>query len=369
MIKYLETGIAYRNPIPHVKSVHAYFPSAVQLPDGEIVIAMSMGEAFESADQHVAAYRSYDLGETWINMGQIYKSPPKDKTSEYCRISYDVKSNEIIAALMKYNRSRIDCGLGNEKNNGFVETELVIMRSNDKGESWTKRKAVKTPIEGPSFELCCPIVFLEDGRWIFPTSTWRGWDGFCPNGMRAVAFLSKDKGNTWDEYLDVMSDIENSIIFWESKIVQLADKRLLAVAWAYDEKNTCDLPNQYTISDVSGKKFGIVKTTGLIGQTMTPFILDDGRVLSVYRRTDKSGLWANISRIEGNEWINEEELPLWGYDMNGLVANGDNMIKNFNVLRFGAPNIIRLHDGTYFITFWAVENQVSNIRWIKLQCT
>ena len=248
---------------------------------------------------------------------------------------------------MKFNRSRIDCGLGNEQNNGFVETEPAIIRSGDKGAKWTKPKAIKAPIEGPSFELCSPIVFLKDGRWIFPTSTWRGWEGSCPNGMKAVAFVSNDKGDTWNEYINVMNNVENSIIFWESKIVQMADDRLLAVAWAYDERNACDLPDQYAISDASGKKFGPAKTTGLIGQTLTPLILKDGRVLSVYRRTDKSGLWANISRIEGDEWINEEELPLWGYDMEGLVAKGDNMIRNFNVLRFGAPKHYPI-TGRYF---------------------
>ena len=106
-----------------------------------------------------------------------------------------------------------------------------------------------------------------------------------------------------------------------------------------------------------------------MGQTLTPLVLDDGRVLSVYRRTDKSGLWANISRMEGDEWINEEEKPLWGFGVEGLISQGSNMVKNFNVLRFGAPNVIRLHDGTIFVTFWAMEEYVSNIRWIKLKIT
>ena len=68
MIKYVDTGIVYRNPIPHVKSIHAYFPSAVQLPDGEIVISMALGQAFESADQHVFVCRSEDGGGTWSNI-------------------------------------------------------------------------------------------------------------------------------------------------------------------------------------------------------------------------------------------------------------------------------------------------------------
>ena len=37
---------------------------------------------------------------------------------------------------------------------------------------------------GPSFELCAPVTLLGDGRWLLPTSTWRGWDGALPNGHR-----------------------------------------------------------------------------------------------------------------------------------------------------------------------------------------
>lgn len=95
--------------------------------------------------------------------------------------------------------------------------------------------------------------------------------------------------------------------------------------------------------------------------------LNDGRILSVYRRTDKSGLWANISRLEEDTWVNEEEYPLWGAGVNGLICMGDNMSENFNALKFGAPNLFRMYDGTIFCSFWCVEDCVSNVRWVKLR--
>ena len=69
---------------------------------------------------------------------------------------------------------------------GFVETELTIMRSVDKGRTWNVPQTFEPPLTGPSFEMCCPIRILSDGRWIIPTSTWRSFDGYCPNGMKAV---------------------------------------------------------------------------------------------------------------------------------------------------------------------------------------
>ena len=81
---------------------------------------------------------------------------------------------------------------------------------------------------------------------------------------------------------------------------------------------------------------------------------------------DKPGLWANISHLEGDHWINEAELSLWGRQTPGLTAASADMVHNFNVLRFGAPAVIRLLDGTILVAFWCYEDCVSNIRWFKL---
>ncbi|GAG12127.1 unnamed protein product, partial [marine sediment metagenome] len=87
--------------------------------------------------------------------------------------------------------------------------------------------------------------------------------------------------------------------------------------------------------------------------------------LSVYRRMDRPGLWANISRLKGSRWVNEDSEPLWGHRVNGLTGKSSSMVHNFSVLKFGAPCITSLPDGTIFVAFWCYEDCVSNIRWFK----
>jgi hypothetical protein len=87
----------------------------------------------------------------------------------------------------------------------------------------------------------------------------------------------------------------------------------------------------------------------------------------VYRRIDQPGLWANLSRLEGDEWMNESSTPLWGTGASGLTGSSESMVENFQVLRFGAPCITALPDGTLFVAFWGYEDCVSNIRWFKLR--
>ncbi|GBG06490.1 sialidase [Paenibacillus agaridevorans] len=364
-ITVMNEGILYRNPLPHVYSRHAYSPSIVAGKEGELIASFAIGQAFEAEDLHSCIARSVDGGETWEFEGRLYSGTMDRVTSDVCRLSIG-EEGEIVAFVIRHNRSRHEQGLTNPDNMGFVDIELLLFRSRDGGRSWGDPEALNPPLVGPAFEMTSPIVPLRDGSWLLPTSTWRGWDGHCPNGMRMVALQSGDGGHTWPSYLDVMVDESQDIIYWESKIIELIDGRLLAAAWAYDETNACDLPNQYALSEGVGTPFSAPRSTGLLGQTLNIIQLENGKILTVYRRMDEPGLWANIARLDDGDWINEQQVPLWGKQTLGLTASGPNMSHNFTALKFGAPSLCRLQDGSYYVVFWAVEDGVSNIRWLKL---
>jgi len=365
-IAVLGTGLIYRNPKPHVHAIHAYFPSVVQLANGELLCSLVLGEAFDAANCHTYLARSTDLGQTWRLEGPIYPGTTDRLTSDAARLTA-LPDGGVVAFMVRSNRGEHpDEGLANPENLGFVPTETLLLWSADAGHTWGPPEPLIPPLVGPSFELCCPIVPLRDGRWFLPTSTWRGWDGDCPNGVKMVAFISQDSGQSWPEYRDVMRDPEQGIIYWESKICEMPDGRLLAVAWVYDQIAATDLPNHYAISADGGDTWSAPLSTGLQGQTPTPFVLDDGRVLLVYRRIDRPGLWANLSHLEGDRWVNDGEAPIWGAGAQRLTGDSDNMVQNFQVLRFGAPSVIRLQDDTIFVAFWCYEDCVSVIRWYKL---
>ena len=71
-ITILGTGLIYRNPKPHLHAVHAYFPSVVQLTNGELLCSLVLGEAFDAENCHTYVARSGDRGETWRLQGRIY---------------------------------------------------------------------------------------------------------------------------------------------------------------------------------------------------------------------------------------------------------------------------------------------------------
>lgn len=366
-LEHLETGLLFKNPKPHVHSVHAYFPSVVVLPDGSLLAMYMLGEAFEAVNLQPYLSRSQDQGATWEQLGPLETAVPGHDTSTFGRLSI-TKSGEIIANLVRFDRTgRTEEGLCNPETLGMVPSELLLMRSIDQGQTWNNPEPVSTPLAGPEFEMCSPITELRDGRWIWSTSTWRDWEGQLPNGNRQLAFVSNDQGENWSDYLDIMHSPQNNLIFWESKVIEIPDDRLLSVAWCYDEASGQDLPNQYALSDDGGATWSSPASTQLTGQTLTPCLLEDGSLLNIYRRMDHPGLWACLSRIdEQGHWTNLDQQPLWGHNLlEGMTHTSVNMSETFAALKFGAPHISRLPDGDLFVTFWCYEQCVSVIRWFR----
>jgi hypothetical protein len=366
MQQSFNTGLIYRNTSPHVSSKQAYFPSVVLMYNGEMLASFAIGEAFEAVNLNTYIAHSKDMGETWSEPKPLLVQQPNNLLSNCSRITAFPNGNVVAVVVQSHREVHPEEGLANPENIGFVPTDLLLVRSRDSGYSWELPEIIDPPLVGPSFELCGPIVPLRDGRWLWPTSTWRSWEGYSPNGMKMVALVSYDEGNTWPEYLDVMNGNADKTIYWESKIIELSNGLLIAVAWAYNEAQGKDLPNHYTISRDGGKTWLQPDSTHIQGQTMAIAELSDGRLLSVYRRIDKPGLWVTVSRLQEDAWINENEFPLWGSQETSLVRKSDSMVQDFNELKFGAPCITVLPDNCVYVAFWCYEKMVSNIRWFKL---
>ncbi len=364
MIQLLDTGIVYRNPAPHLRAIHAMHPTLAQSPDGELVAAFDLGQGPESFDYAPHVARSGDGGRTWSAPARMFTDDHPRRCTHLARIG-STRDGALTAIGARLFRDSDEEGLVNRANFGYVPMDLLFLSSRDKGRTWDGPRVIQPPLVGPSFEICHPIRERVDGTLIAPMSTWKGWDGAAPNGMKAIALVSRDGGRSWPEYIDVMDDWANGVMHLEQSVVELADGRLLAVAWAFHEQSGKSLPTPYAICS-DGRTFGPRRATGLKGQTAKLLALPDGKVLMLYRRDDKPGLWANLSRLDGSEWVNLEEAPMWqgaASGMRGEAAAGQEL----SDLRFGFPNLLLLRDGSVMAAFWCREDCISNIRWLRLR--
>ncbi|MFO1023417.1 MAG: sialidase family protein [Planctomycetales bacterium] len=192
----------YRNPKPWLRAVQAWHPSIAVLESGEWVCGFDLGEAAESLDYRTYVSRSSDEGKSWSEPVRLLADLPEQRSTHTLRIS-GLRDGTLVACGARFFRDNPEEGLTNRANLGFVPLDLLLLRSRDGGRSWSEPQVIRPPLAGPAFEVCHAVTELSDGRWLWPTQTWPGWEGDLPNGMKAVAFVSRDRGKTWNEFLDI----------------------------------------------------------------------------------------------------------------------------------------------------------------------
>ncbi len=364
MITIEATGLVYRNPKPYLRAIHAWHPSPVRLDNGTLVVSFDLGQAVEGLDYRTYLSRSMDEGVHWTPPLPLMNDPTPRRASHTVRLGRTADGTLVAMGARMY-RDDPEEGLLNRANLGYTEMDVVQLTSSDGGLTWDGPHTVRPPLVGPAFETCHAIVELSDGRWLWPTSTWKGWAGQAPNGMKAIAFVSHDRGKTWPDYLDVMDGYARGIIYWEQSLVALPDGRLLAAAWAFDEPKGVTQGVHYAVSR-DGSTFSSPRDTGLPGETTKLLSLGDGRVFCVYRGTGPSGLWGAIARLDRDQWVTLESTSLWGAPASGLFGRGASEDELSN-LKFGYPQPVRLPNGDIFLAFWCCEDNVHNIRWLRIR--
>lgn len=371
----IETGLVYRNPEPHLRAIHAWHPSLVRRKSGELLATFDLGQGVESLDYRTYLVRSTDDGRTWTEPAPVIadswaptpnsKTPPRLSTHSV-RLG-GLSDGTLILFGGRFYRDNPREGLTNRENLGYVPMDLIQLTSQDGGQRWQGPVTVNPPLVGPSFETCHRVIELADGRLLAPTSTWKSWQGDAPNGMKAVALVSRDRGATWPEYLDVMDGYSRGVIHFEQSIAQLTDGRLLVVAWAFHEPTGRSLPTPFALSE-DGQTFSAPRENGMRAQTAKIITLQDGRVLCLYRRDDRPGLWAELAEIRGETWIRLEEARLWNGAPSGVTGEGT-AADEISGLKFGYPSLVETRPGQVLALFWANEDCIHNVRWLRLSCT
>ena len=165
---------------------------------------------------------------------------------------------------------------------------------------------------------------------LLPTGLLRTWEGDAPDGLKTLALVSNDQGQTWPEYIELFADPQGEVIYHEVSLVELEGGRLLAVAWPFNSvvgQTLMKVP--YAIAP-DGKTFSIRGSTEIAGETTKLLHLGDDRVLCLTRRTDAAGLWAVLAQIQGDEWVHLAEAPLW---QGAAVADAGRARRSYRVGR------------------------------------
>ena len=364
MIEVVDTGLIYRNPRPLLKSVHAWHPTLAQLDDGNILVSFDLAEAVSAANYGSYRARSRDGGVTWTEPVRFFDDADDPTTTHSVRISRLTDGTLAGAGHRRYNDYPDQPGW-NPETYGCERGDWFFMRSAE-GDTWDGPETSVPPLTRQPYEMCHATVETGDGRWLMPTGLLRTWEGEAPEGLKTIAMVSPDRGHTWPDYIPLFEDQNGDVIYHEVSLIQLPDGRLLTVAWPFDATAGKTLMKVPFAISTDGESFDVRGSTEIPGETTKLLSLGDDRVFCLMRRTDQAGLWAVIARINGDEWVNLEEAPVWqgsGSHMRGKRAAATELAE----LAFGFPILILLPDGDVYAAFWCREECIHNIRWLRIR--
>ena len=200
MIELVESHVVYENPKPMLRSRHGYFPGVVELPSGELLALLVIGEAFESVDLATHVARSGDLGRTWELQGPLYDKSGDGRADQRLPQAASCCATERCIALgYRFHRDDPEQPIAIEATDGALPGDDVVSFSSDDGRTWTVPRVI--PRSTPEL-----LETPEPGHpaRVRATSSRRPACSRCPTApipaaSSARSLRSTDDGRTWDD--------------------------------------------------------------------------------------------------------------------------------------------------------------------------
>ena len=355
-IEYIQEHVVYDNPMPLLRSRHAFFPGVVQLPSGELLAMTVIGEAFESTDLATYISRSTDGGQTWQLQGPLYdKSADPFPTTEAIK-PLALADGSLIGLGYRFHRHDPNMPVAIKATNGILPGDDIVSFSSDEGRTWT----VPQVIELGSVEVVevphNPIQ-LHNGDIVASTGLFKLPDGQFPRGQFGVLLRSKDSGKSWDDSTRFFETPGNSISGYESNVIEMQDGRLVTICWAIDVVGDRNFNNMVTVSHDNGYTWSDPIDTGHAAQSSSMIYLGGERLMSIHsHRGDEPGIVVRVIDFTDDKWNVIAENNIWGSSIGKQVHEGDSFYDMMQTIRFGQPSLLKLDDGEVLGFHWAVVN-------------
>ena len=351
-IEIIDTG--------HVTRDDAAFPTVASLGGGELLCAYTAGGDGPNAMAGTDWSRSTDWGSTWTHEGTILPRVENPVMVNSLRLS--LASDGTILAYG--DRSYLE-GRGDSRSFGNEQSEPVICRSLDRGRTWSEPAVIPSTLSR-AYEISNPIVDAGRNIWLAPAATLSDSSRL---GERVVVFRSTDGGETWPTQVTALSDPDGKKGFFEQKIINLGNGRLLAVAWTVTLGDYQDLENHFSVSNDYGRTWTAPASTGVRGQTLGLTYLGDDRLLLLSnRRYGDQGVVAYFARFSERSWTVEGESMIWDANASRDTSTEKSSgIDAFDDFAFGLPSALGINGNKFLSVHWCREDGIFGIKWTKFR--
>jgi len=344
-----EEIIVYQNPDPLLVSKQGIFPGVSLLPNNDLLIIFSIGQAFDSSDQKAFVTKSKDNGRTWSTPKQLHNHVYDDHEENETLKPLLLKNGDIIATGYAFVRPDPLTPIIDPISFNVLPLKNKISVSKDNGENWSVPKNFN--VLNIPLELSGPCIQLSSGRIL----------AACPpfhlgeTGHSGWIIYSDDNGKSWDKLSEFFNTVNGEIAAWECRLCEIDNNGVAVIFWAYDNVKKINLNNHIVYSKDGGKSFGTAVNTGIKAQASNILWLEKNIILTIHsHRESPSGLIIRKINIENNKFEILNELDLFKNDNMG--SDSTNIRKQFGSLKFGQPSLIKIQNKEILATCWCYEN-------------
>jgi sialidase-1 len=338
----------YANPDPLLVSRQGLFPGIIQLPDGELLGLLSIGQAFDAADMRSYVIRSSDDGLTWSKPVRLHGTeftPPEQESFKPILL----RDGTMLATGYVFVRPDPLQPIVDPGTLALPELRTKVSVSSDLGRSWSVPRVID--VEGAPLELSGPASQLPSGRIISATSPFH----LRPTDHAGWIVASDDNGKSWFKLSEFFRAPGSDVHCWECRLVSWGEGRVAALWWAYDHTSERNLNNHIAFSSDGGASFGPAVDTGVLGQSSSLIHLGGEKLLSIHTHRERDArLVARRVDVSGDGFRIEEELDLFADPAMGSTTT--DMKQQFGDLKFGQPSVLKLQSGKILAYCWSFEN-------------
>lgn len=279
------------------------FPGIVQLPDGELLGLLSIGQAFDAADMRSYVIRSRDEGLTWTAPVRLHGTefdPPEQESFKPVLL----QDGTMLATGDAFVRPDPLQPIVDPVTLALPELRTKISVSTDLGHNWSVPRRID--IQGAPLELSGPATQLPSGRMIAATSPFH----LRPDGHAGWIVASDDGGQSWFKLSEFFrAGQRHSRLGVSSR--QLGRGQGGRALVGHDHTTERNLNNRISLSSDGARASGRRSTPAFSASHRASFDLDGERLLTIHaQRENDARLVVRLVDLSEDMFRIEDELDL-----------------------------------------------------------